>query len=76
MIYSLALHRLLKQRLKGKYEYQRDFGGVIYLFLRGVNIKQDDTQEASINNETPSGVYFVKPPEALILSLDEEVGKL
>ena len=76
VIYSLALHRFLKQRLKGKYEYQRDFGGVIYLFLRGVNIRQDDTQEASIKNETPTGVYFVKPPEALILSLDEEVGKL
>lgn len=43
VIYSLALHRFLKQRKKERYDYQRDFGGVIYLFLRGLDIQQNQT---------------------------------
>lgn len=35
-LYTLALHRYLRHRLS-HYDYQRDFGGVIYLFLRGVD---------------------------------------
>lgn len=35
-LYSLALHRYLRHRLTG-YQYQQHFGGVIYLFLRGVS---------------------------------------
>jgi exodeoxyribonuclease V beta subunit len=34
-IYSLALHRYLSMRLPG-YDYERHFGGVYYLFLRGM----------------------------------------
>ena len=34
-LYSLALHRLLSVRLPG-YVQQRHFGGVFYLYLRGV----------------------------------------
>ncbi len=34
-LYSLALHRLLRQRVAG-YTYERHFGGAIYIFLRGV----------------------------------------
>ncbi|EDY87368.1 exodeoxyribonuclease V, beta subunit [gamma proteobacterium HTCC5015] len=33
-LYSLALHRLLKQRLPN-YDYDKHFGGAIYYFLRG-----------------------------------------
>lgn len=71
VIYTLALHRFLKQRRKDKYEYERDFGGVIYLFLRGLSLDSRVQQDVS-----PTGVYFVKPPAELILALDEEVGKL
>ncbi|VFP87887.1 exodeoxyribonuclease V subunit beta [Candidatus Erwinia haradaeae] len=35
-LYTLALHRYLRHRLIN-YDYQRHFGGIIYLFLRGVN---------------------------------------
>ena len=35
-IYALALHRYLGTRVKG-YSYERHFGGVIYLFVRGVD---------------------------------------
>ena len=36
VLYTLALHRLLKARLPD-YDYRRHMGGVIYLFLRGVD---------------------------------------
>jgi exodeoxyribonuclease V beta subunit len=35
-LYALALHRYLRRSLPG-YDYARDFGGVGYVFLRGVN---------------------------------------
>jgi len=35
MLYVLALHRYLRQRIPG-YDYQRHMGGVYYLFLRGM----------------------------------------
>jgi len=57
VLYTLALHRLLKARLPG-YDYQRHVGGVLYLFLRGVNDKGQ-------------GVYKDKPPQSLIEVLDE-----
>ncbi|MBJ7536621.1 exodeoxyribonuclease V subunit beta [Marinomonas transparens] len=34
-LYTLALHRLLKQRLSD-YDYEKHVGGVVYLFLRGM----------------------------------------
>jgi exodeoxyribonuclease V beta subunit len=34
-LYVVALHRYLAWRLPG-YDYDRDFGGVLYLFLRGM----------------------------------------
>ncbi|VEI45150.1 exodeoxyribonuclease V subunit beta [Actinobacillus equuli] len=37
LLYTLALHRYLRVRLGEQYEYERDFGGVAYLFLRGMN---------------------------------------
>ena len=36
-LYSLVLHRYLQQRLAG-YEYGRHFGGVKYLFVRGMRV--------------------------------------
>jgi exodeoxyribonuclease V beta subunit len=35
-IYTLAFHQYLRRRVPG-YDYGRDFGGVCYVFLRGVN---------------------------------------
>jgi len=38
-LYTLALHRLLKQRLPN-YDYEEHMGGVVYLFLRGMRVGQ------------------------------------
>ncbi|AIZ78635.1 exodeoxyribonuclease V subunit beta [Actinobacillus equuli] len=62
LLYTLALHRYLRVRLGEQYEYERDFGGVAYLFLRGMN-------------GTPnSGVFFEKPCKQLIEGMDEIFG--
>ncbi|MBN6711243.1 exodeoxyribonuclease V subunit beta [Haemophilus haemoglobinophilus] len=57
LIYTIALHRYLKERDKN-YDYERDFGGVIYTFLRGMNGKDS------------SGVFFDKPDWRLISELE------
>jgi exodeoxyribonuclease V beta subunit len=51
-LYLVALHRYLGMRLKG-YSYDRDFGGVFYLFIRGMHPDQGD-----------HGVFFHRPSEA------------
>ena len=56
VLYTLALHRLLKARLP-EYRYQKDMGGAIYLFLRGID-------------KNHNGVYGDRPPAALIEKLD------
>ncbi|MCS3430946.1 exodeoxyribonuclease V subunit beta [Klebsiella sp. BIGb0407] len=57
-LYSLALHRYLRHRLKG-YDYQQHFGGVIYLFLRGV--EQDKPGQ---------GIFTACPDRELIEAMD------
>lgn len=57
-LYTLALHRYLRHRL-GNYDYQRDFGGVIYLFLRGV-----DKQHPG------NGIFSCRPEQGLIEGMD------
>jgi exodeoxyribonuclease V beta subunit len=64
LIYTLAIHRFLKHRLGAAYCYERDYGGVYYLFLRGLDFDKP---------ASGTGVLFVKPERALIESLDEEV---
>ncbi|MEO4012622.1 exodeoxyribonuclease V subunit beta [Pseudomonas rossensis] len=56
VLYLLALHRQLKARL-ADYDYDRHVGGALYLFLRGTRASSQ-------------GVYFARPPRALIERLD------
>ncbi len=58
ILYTLALHRYLRLRLPG-YDYQQHLGGCYYLFLRGMSPEYPG-----------SGVFFDKPPQALIEQLD------
>ncbi len=51
--YSVALHRYLASRLLD-YEYERHFGGVFYIFLRGVGQGSDN------------GIFFDRPQLPLI----------
>jgi len=60
VIYTLALHRLLKLRIID-YDYDVHMGGGYYLFLRG--LKAGD-------NQHHYGQYFHKPDRELIESLD------
>jgi exodeoxyribonuclease V beta subunit len=57
VLYTLALHRQLKQRLGEEYHYDTHVGGIAYLFLRG-------------NHAETAGVYRARPPYELIAELD------
>lgn len=46
-----ALHRYLRHRI-ADYDYERHFGGVIYLFLRGVD-KEHPQQGSTRPDPTP-----------------------
>ena len=61
LIYSVALHRFLKTIVKD-YDYEKDFGGVMYLFLRGL---QKGTDSIS------TGIYQIKPKFELVERLDK-----
>lgn len=43
LIYTLALHRWLRFRVGAGYDYERDFGGVRYLFCRGLDATRGDS---------------------------------
>jgi exodeoxyribonuclease V beta subunit len=62
-LYSAAVHRYLAQRLVG-YDYERHFGGVFYLFVRGVRPGWVDASGA------PLGVWFHRPGAKTLASLD------
>lgn len=59
LIYTLAVHRFLGQRVAG-YDYDRHFGGVYYLFLRGMRATEGPRY----------GVWHDRPQRRLIESLD------
>ncbi|MDP9378021.1 MAG: UvrD-helicase domain-containing protein [Actinomycetota bacterium] len=65
LLYTVALHRYLHWRLPG-YDAERNFGGVLYLFVRGMT--GAETPEV---NGTPCGVFAWKPPAALVQALSE-----
>lgn len=57
-IYTIAVKRYLEKKIRD-FNYERDFGGVIYMFLRGVRAKSPNT-----------GVFFSKPSADIIKSLE------
>lgn len=63
LLYTLALHRYLRHKI-ADYSYQQHFGGVYYLFLRGIHHKQPE-----------QGIYFDKPCVELIEQLDQLWGE-
>lgn len=54
LLYATVLHSFLKERLGKAYSYERQFGGVMYYFLRGV----------ACSGEAP--VFKDRPSEALL----------
>ena len=63
LIYTVALHRYLRHRIPD-YHYEEHFGGVYYLFLRGINAALDKQ----------CGVYYDRPRQALIGPLEILLG--
>lgn len=61
LIYCVALNRYLSSRL-ADYDYEKQFGGVMYLFLRGMNGKDQ------------SGIFFDKPDGKLLQIFDKALG--
>ncbi|HEX5123782.1 MAG TPA: 3'-5' exonuclease, partial [Rhodanobacteraceae bacterium] len=59
LIYTLALHRWLAFR-RADYDYDTHFGGVRYLFCRGLDPASDDAR----------GVFVARPSRELIEALD------
>jgi exodeoxyribonuclease V beta subunit len=60
LLYSVALHRFLKQRLNG-YNFEQHFGGAYYLFLRAMRPQHGARY----------GVHFDRPAEPAIQALDQ-----
>jgi exodeoxyribonuclease V beta subunit len=57
LIYTVALHRWLRFRLGAAYDYDRDMGGIRYLFCRGLDA-------------AGNGVHVDRFPLALVDALD------
>jgi len=56
-LYTVALVQYLRSRIPG-FDEERDFGGVFYLFLRGLN-----------GRDASTGVFVDRPPAALMAAL-------
>ncbi|GKX43445.1 RecBCD enzyme subunit RecB [Pectobacterium carotovorum subsp. carotovorum] len=57
-LYTLALHRYLRHRI-ADYDYERHFGGVFYLFLRGVEVSHPG-----------NGIFTFRPSAEFVFGLD------
>ena len=62
-LYTVALTRYLQKRLPS-FDYDRDFGGVYYLFVRGMEPESES-----------NGIYYDKPPRHLIEEIDRLFSK-
>jgi len=65
LLYAVALHRYLRWRLPD-HDPERDLGGVLYLFLRGMtgpDVPRVDSH--------PCGVFAWRPPAALVVGLSD-----
>jgi len=60
LIYTVALHRYLAAHLPG-YAYDRHFGGVYYLFIRGMRPE----------NGCETGVFYHRPDKSAVRALDD-----
>ena len=64
-LYVLALDQYLKSRMGDAYNYERHFGGVFYLFLRGVDPERGGNL----------GIYRERPARETIAALSRELIK-
>jgi exodeoxyribonuclease V beta subunit len=57
-LYTVALVRYLRVASGGTFDYEREFGGVLYLFVRGID-------------GTGNGIYHARPGREIIARLEE-----
>lgn len=57
LIYTLALHRWLRFRLGDAYDYVRDFGGIRYLFCRGLDMARQPSPGVHAQRFAPELVH-------------------
>ena len=62
MLYSVALQKFLKSRLGDEYQYDKHFGGVLYLYLRGL---YEDGPKGNY------GIFATRPYEQTILDFEK-----
>jgi exodeoxyribonuclease V beta subunit len=67
LIYLVALRRWLKLRRGTDYDDARDLGGAVYLFLRGIDLREDEGIDAETSR---SGVHVDSVSPALLSALD------
>ncbi|KRB78455.1 exodeoxyribonuclease V subunit beta [Nocardioides sp. Root190] len=65
LLYAVVLHRFLRWRQPG-YDPKRHFGGVAYLYLRGMC-----GPDSPVVDGSPSGVFTWQPPAALVTDLSD-----
>ena len=65
LLYTVALHRYLRWRLRG-YDPDEHIAGVLYLFLRGMT-----GPDVPRVGGAPCGVFAWKPPGALVTALSD-----
>lgn len=65
LLYAVVLHRFLRWRLPG-YDPHTHFGGVLYLYLRGMCGPDTPVIEGN-----PCGVFTWRPPVALVVELSD-----
>ncbi len=65
LLYTLAMHRWLRFRLADAYDYDTHFGGIRYVFCRGLDAA----------SPTSPGVHAWQPSRALIEGLDALFGR-
>jgi exodeoxyribonuclease V beta subunit len=68
LLYAAALHRYLRWRQPG-YDPAQHFGGVLYLFLRGMCGPRTPAPGG-----VPHGVFSWRPPHALVTELSDLLG--
>ncbi|MFD2166885.1 exodeoxyribonuclease V subunit beta [Thalassotalea euphylliae] len=80
LLYSLALHRLLKNRL-ANYSPEAHFGGIFYLYLRGMNgdgtsgVYYADVQPEELNRLDNIFAAKEQNPDISCASMSDEEGK-
>ena len=68
LLYTVAARRWLKRRLR-RFDYEKHFGGIYYLFIRGV---RPEWRQA---DGTPCGVFFDRPTTESIEEFERVLGK-